>query len=79
MLLIGARVMSPTTSTASLDGSSFVYDFQLFAALLPVISDVPATINIMVENLILPQLRFFGDVHHRSCEDPTSLFMGSTV
>jgi len=70
MLLIGARVMSPTTSTASVDGSSFVYDFQLFAALLPVASDALATIIIMVDNLILPQLRFFWDAHHRSCEDP---------
>ena len=66
MLLIGARVMSPTTSTASLDGSSFVDDFQLFATLLPVASDVPATIIIMVGNLILPQLRLFGDAYHRS-------------
>jgi len=71
--------MSPTTSTTSLDGYSFVYDFQLFAALLPVASDVPATINMMVDNLILPQLRFFGDTHHRSCEDPTNLFIGSPV
>ena len=58
--------MSPTTSTANLDGSSFVYHFQLFAALSLVVSYVPATINIMVDNLVPPQLRFSGDAHHRS-------------
>jgi len=79
IFLIEARVMSPTTFTASLDGSSSVNDFQLFATVLPVASDVPATTNIMVDDFISPQLRFFGDAHHRSCQNPTKLFMGSPV
>jgi len=51
ILLIEARVMSPTTSTASLDGSSFVYDFQLFAALLPVAWPMIFRIQLFVSSM----------------------------